>query len=315
MQPAFSVIFFTVFSGAGYGLIAILGVAQLLNLVKLDFGFGIAAFLLALTGITVGLLSSTFHLGRPERAWRAVSQWRSSWLAREGVVAILAYGPICLFALIWLFAPESYGTIMLLVAGLSVLLAIITVYCTAQIYASLKTIRQWHNPWTIALYLGLGLSTGGLWFIMLSSVFIGFNIVFIQVASGLLIISMFINSRYWNAIDNDVSPSTSATATGLSDDFIVRQIESPHSQDNYLLKEMGYVIARKHAHKLRKITVLTAFIVPVILLLISPFIAVFAANLFIVLAALIGTFGIVLERWLFFAEARHTVMLYYNNHD
>jgi len=313
MQPAFSVIFFTVFSGAGYGLIVILGVAQMLNLVKLDFGFGVAAFLLALGGITVGLLSSTFHLGRPERAWRAVSQWRSSWLAREGVVAILAYGPICVFALIWLFAPESYGSMMLVVAALSVLFAIITVYCTAQIYASLKTIRQWHNSWTTALYLGLGLSTGGLWFVMLSSVFVGFDIVFVQMASGLLIVSMFIKSRYWNAIDNDVSPTTSATATGLSDEFIVRQIESPHSQDNYLLKEMGYVVARKHAMKLRKISVFLAFIVPVLLLLTSPFFSVIIAKSLIVLAALIGTFGVLLERWLFFAEARHTVMQYYNN--
>jgi len=312
MQPAFSVIFFTVFSGAGYGLIVLLGAAWMMNAIETDFRFGLVAFLLGLGGITAGLLSSTFHLGRPERAWRAISQWRSSWLSREGVAAIVAYVPMLGFACLWVVLPEKYSALMGWMAVLSIVLAAITVYCTAQIYASLKTIRQWHNPWTTPLYLGLGLSTGGLWFVMLTSLFFGINIIFIQAASALLILSMFIKSRYWNAIDHDTSPSTAATATGLSGDVTVRQIESPHTQDNYLLNEMGYVIARKHALKLRRISAFAGFIIPVILLMISPFVTSGMATLFVVVAALSGTFGVLLERWLFFAEAKHTVTTYYS---
>ena len=34
-----------------------------------------------------GLIASTFHLGHPERAIKAFTQWRSSWLSREAWLA------------------------------------------------------------------------------------------------------------------------------------------------------------------------------------------------------------------------------------
>ncbi len=87
MHPAFSVIFFTTFSGAGYGLWIWLGIlaagnalpARTPSLIALGLGF---------VCVTAGLLSSTLHLGQPQRAWRAFSQWRSSWLSREGVASV-----------------------------------------------------------------------------------------------------------------------------------------------------------------------------------------------------------------------------------
>src|SRR5256885_16479292 len=103
MHPAYSVILFTTASGAGYGLLIWLAAAGAVNLVPRDpmpgfFGLGLAIAL-----ISVGLLSSTLHLGRPERAWRAMSQWRSSWLSREGVAAIVTYTPIAALGLAWVF--------------------------------------------------------------------------------------------------------------------------------------------------------------------------------------------------------------------
>src|SRR5882672_7010784 len=97
MHPSFSVIFFTTASGAGYGLLALLGVLTPLGVVPVSQLFGFVAMALAFGGITAGLISSTFHLGRPERALRAFSQWRSSWLSREGVAAVLTYVPAGLF--------------------------------------------------------------------------------------------------------------------------------------------------------------------------------------------------------------------------
>src|SRR5690606_16348531 len=80
VHPAASVILFTTTSGAGYGLLALLGLLGPAGLVPQGRWFGFAGLGLALALVTAGLLASTFHLGRPERAWRAVSQWRSSWL-------------------------------------------------------------------------------------------------------------------------------------------------------------------------------------------------------------------------------------------
>jgi len=91
----------------------------------------------------------------------------------------------------------------------------------------------------------------------------------------------------------------------------VRLIEQPHTQENYLLREMGFSIARKHRLRLRHITRLAGFVVPlaatVVVLTGAAAAAVPAALIAVVIAAL----GLVVERWLFFAEATHTVMLYY----
>ncbi len=98
MHPAYSVIFFTTATGAGYGLLALNGLAAAFGQLPADRGFAVASVLVSYVLIVGGLLSSTFHLGHPERAWRALSQWRSSWLSREGVLAIVAFAPTGLFA-------------------------------------------------------------------------------------------------------------------------------------------------------------------------------------------------------------------------
>jgi len=88
----------------------------------------------------------------------------------------------------------------------------------------------------------------------------------------------------------------------------VRPLEDPHTEENYLLREMGYVIGRKHAAKLRVIALVVGFAVPVVLLVIGLAVAGVACA---VAAALAALAGIYIERWLFFAEATHTVTLYY----
>lgn len=102
MRPAYSVILFTTSSGAGYGALAVLGMMLALGLVPSQPGATMAALATGLALATLGLVASTFHLGRPERAWRAFSQWRTSWLSREGVAAIAVYVTgVPLAALAW----------------------------------------------------------------------------------------------------------------------------------------------------------------------------------------------------------------------
>lgn len=86
MHPAPSVIAFTVLSGLGLGLLAFLGLGMIQPT-------GLAAFLwfgLGYALTLIGLAASAFHLGRPERALKAFSQWRTSWLSREAVLATAA---------------------------------------------------------------------------------------------------------------------------------------------------------------------------------------------------------------------------------
>ena len=84
-------ILFTTLAGAGQGLLLVLfgvGLARRLGIlgeVPVALFVGGAVLVLLLCG--AGLVSATFHLGRPMRAWRAASQWRTSWLSRE-VIAL-----------------------------------------------------------------------------------------------------------------------------------------------------------------------------------------------------------------------------------
>ncbi|MCB2099260.1 MAG: dimethyl sulfoxide reductase anchor subunit, partial [Rhodobacterales bacterium] len=269
MHPAFSVIFFTVFSGAGYGLLALMALGGLTGWLPRDPAFGAFGIAIGVAAVTAGLLSSTFHLGHPERAWRALTQWRSSWLSREGVAALLAYGPITLLAYCWVFQPDaaSFG----LWAGLTVLGAVVTVYCTAMIYASLQTIQQWSNPWTIAAYLVLGLAGGLLWLAALAPTLgVAPRGLGVAAIAGLAL-GWIVKRAYWAHIDGAAPRATTETATGLGahgpgKGGTVRPFEAPHTADNYLLKEMGYQVARKHAGKLRRQAQVLGFALPALLL-------------------------------------------------
>src|SRR5690606_8410322 len=161
MHPAYSVIFFTTASGAGYGLLIWLGLLGPLGWVPQTAGFGFVGLGLALVLITGGLLSSTAHLGHPERAWRALSQWRTSWLSREGVASIATYVPAGLVGFGWVCLERTDG-IFALMGVLAAALAVATLVCTGMIYASLPTIRAWHQPFVVPVYLALALATGAL---------------------------------------------------------------------------------------------------------------------------------------------------------
>lgn len=310
MHPAYSIIFFTTASGLGYGLLAMLGLYAAFGLAPASPWFGGAAIGVALGLITLGLLSSTFHLGHPERAWRAVTQWRSSWLSREGVMAIVTYGPAAFLGYGWVIEGSRDGVFSLcglLAAGS----AAITVYCTAMIYASLRAVPRWRNRWTPPVYLLLALMTGTLWFDALLRLFGAARTDVSAIAVIAIALAWVAKRAYWRSTDRAGPAATASSATGLGGDATVRLLESPHSSANYLLREMGYSVARRHARKLRRTAVALAFALPLALVLAGFFLTPGLAAAFSVLAALSGAAGVVVERWLFFAEARHVVSLYY----
>jgi sulfite dehydrogenase (quinone) subunit SoeC len=307
VHPSFSVIFFTASSGAGYGLLALLGVLAPLGVVPQDALFAIVALGLALGAITAGLVSSTFHLGHPERAMRAFSQWRSSWLSREGVASVATYVPAGLFAIAWVF----FGAVSGILGILAALGAVATVICTAMIYRSLKPIQRWHNSWVMPNYLALALMTGALWLAWLLRLF-GAGIASVDwLAILAIVLAAALKLGYWRFIDTTSSASTAESATGLGALGKVRLFEAPHTSENYLLKEMGFQIARKHAAKLRRIAFLLAFALPFLLSLVPLLAGGWPATLAALIAAPLATLGVLVERWLFFAEAKHAVTLYY----
>ena len=310
MHPAYSVIYFTTTSGAGYGLLTLLALAGAFGIVPPDRTLGVVGFGLAFALITSGLLSSTLHLGRPERAWRAFSEWRTSWLSREGIAAVVTYVPAGLTALGWVVLGRTDGVFAVL-GVLTALAAIATVYCTGQIYATLPTIRQWQQPLTTPVYLVLSLATGAILAAFLFNI-TGHDwndagiVAFLAVVANLLL-----KARYWSAIDAAPPRYSIEEATGLGALGKVRPLDPPHTQANFVMREMGYEIARKHAQRLRGFVIVALFVMPLALLLVAaagpwpvPTLALAAAILF-------AAVGVFVERWLFFAEAEHVAMLYY----
>ena len=310
MHPAYSIIFFTTASGAGYGLLALLCLFGALGLLPAERWLGLLGFGIAFALITAGLLASSWHLGHPERAWRAFSQWRSSWLSREGVMAVATYVPSGLFAAAWVFAETTDG-IWALLGLVSVVAAVVTVCCTAMIYASLKTVRQWHSAWVPAGYLALALMSGALWLSFLASLF-GLAGAGLHILSLLAVaLGAAIKLGTWRHNAAATKDLTSAQATGLTKFGSVRQVEAPHSQANYLMREMGHQVARKHARKLRRLVATAAFALPFALVLLALIAPAWLAGLALFLAVASASVGLLVERWLFFAEAQHVVTLYY----
>jgi DMSO reductase anchor subunit len=272
--------------------------------------FGAASLAIAGALAAGGLVSSVFHLGRPERAWRAFSQWRSSWLSREGVFSVLTFLPAAVFAVGWVFFGVTEGLVGLCGIVASVL-ALATIYCTGMIYASLKPIRQWHQPLTAPLYLAFALMSGALLLHVLLALFGLPRLAVGGLALLATALAFGLKAAYWRALAGQTPLSTPETATGLGGFGLVRMTEPPHTQTNYLLTEMGYVIARRHARSLRRLAWAAGLGGGLGLTLLALATAGVAAALLALLAAVAGFAGIALERWLFFAEATHTVVLYY----
>ena len=300
MHPASSLIFFTTVSGLGFGLAAwvVLGLLDLSNFFDL---IAVSVFTFGLIGS--GLLSSTLHLGHPERAWRALSQWRSSWLSREGVLSVLVL--ITLSG--WFLYSLMYGTPPQWVGFLMIILILATVYATAMIYASLKTVLCWYNRLTPFCYLMFAACGGLLANLFLMSIFGQYTSPSIYYFLLFLILSTWIvKFAWWRNLDTNVSNSTLATATGLGSFGEIRSLMPPHTSENYLQKEMGFVIARRHAIKLRIISVILGGIVPLVIIIPGSSFTVLLG-----FALVIHLIGVFIERWLFFAEAKHIVSLYY----
>lgn len=298
MRPAPSLILFSTLSGAGFGALAWAGL-EILGGAPAQRHIVLAGAILAV----VGLLSSVTHLGKPLRAWRALTQWRSSWLSREAwaaMVSLLCVALIIYDPTLW---PRLLGA-LLLVSSL------LTVLCTAMIYHSLAPVPAWTIASVPAIFMTLAVYSGA-YLLLLLDPSRGYS--WPVFCALLAIVPATQKLRYWRELDAQTLPAGSA-ALGLSVGSQVAAFEAPHTQRNYLLHEMAFKVARKHRQRLRRLSVLLAFVaapVTALMNLITPLLASTwnAAGL---LALLLG---IAVERWLFFAEARHLVERYYQPAD
>lgn len=317
MRPALSILFFTTLSGAGYGLWFVIGLALAIGEYPEGRGIVLVPLAIGLVLTSIGLLSSVAHLGQPLRAWRALSQWRSSWLSREGVAAFLCIPVVVVIA--WRIQSFHDVPKVRLAGFVLACAAMLTVYCTARIYSSLRTIPAWHHWRVLPMYLLLAIQTGGYWFWAVMAwragpergpATIDAAIPWLLALAVTTVACALLKRGYWRHIDRGELPATPESATGLGALGIMRSVELPHTEANYLTREMGFVLARRHSARLRALASHLLFSLPLLLLggvvLFPPMTPVGAT---IALASVM--LGAFVERWLFFAEARHVVTLFY----
>ena len=289
MHPAPSIILFTVLSGFGFGLISILGLLQFLNAISV---FDLIIFsVLGFVFSTVGLMSSFFHLANKKNALKSLSQWQTSWLSREAIASIF-----CLLLVLgnigWGFSQNMY----IKEVGLALFfLSLFTIFTTSMIYAQLKTVPSWNNILTPAIFIFAGLTGGS---ILLTDYAC---LVILLVFGTLQILFWYITDRGFEQKETSVG-----TALGFGANEEIRSFDVAHTNRNYLLNEMVYKVGRKHSIKIRYISFFMAFVFPMSLILIFP--GEFNASILVIFFHLVGIY---FSRWLFFAEAKHSVSFYY----
>ena len=309
MHPALSVILFTVLSGFGYGLFIVLALVDLFDQ-PADPQVFVSGSIAGLILVSGGLLSSTLHLANPKNAWRAFSRFRTSWLSREGVFAILFYLPALPYLYCWY--DGSCSEQMRTALSLSILaIALATVFSTGMIYACLKTIRQWHTPLTPINYMTLSIMTGFLLFLSLHRLYTPSETptLFAVIAIVLIALAGLAKLAYYASVLREGAGEPNPnTATGISR-AQVRLLDVGHTAGTFLTDEFGYRVATRRLALLRALSVVLAFGLPLLLLATVMFDP--PGNTVLIVATLSAAVGVGIERWLFFADARHVVNLYH----
>ncbi|ABM62698.1 dimethyl sulfoxide reductase anchor subunit family protein [Halorhodospira halophila] len=308
MHPAWSVVFFTVLSGTGYGFMALFALTDV-------FALGgpvgqqelLAAVAIAAVLITVGLMSSAGHLANPRNAWRSFARFRTSWLSREAVLAVLFY-PVALFYVgPYFLLGLEHNAVTVFFAGLTAVLALATVAATGMIYACVRAIREWSQGLTPVNYLLIGLGLGAA---VLAAVrgFFGADPAPAAAMGVGLLGGAAVTKTAWYLWNRRPGSSSKSTALGLSSGP-VRLVDGGHTAGNFLTWEFQYPLPEGRAQFYRGVALVVTFALPIAAL---SAVALGAGVLWAYVAAAVAVLGALIERWLVFAEARHTVRLYYH---
>jgi len=315
MQPAFSVIFLTTLIGAGQGLFLALYVVELgerLNWIATPAGAAFYALGAAIVVVlmVLGLVSSIFHLGRPERGWRSASRWRTSWLSREVIVLPLFTAGATLYGLLhWLagaaMLPEAPT---LAVGAVTTVLSLALFLCTGMIYACLKFLQEWASPLTVVNYFLLGAASGFTLATVLAAWAAPSLVPFFgPLAVALTAVALLTRGAALLRNARLKPKSTLQTAIGVKHPRIVQKSQGMMG-GSFNTREFFHGRTRALMRSVKWIFLVLAFPVPAALLVAGIALDAPAA---LAAAFIVQYLGLLAERWFFFAQANHPQNLYY----
>ena len=304
MRPAFSVVFLTTLIGAGQGLFLAMYGAELFGAPPRRFFVVGSLLTLALCGF--GLLASFFHLGRPERAWRTVAMWRTSWLSRE-VIALPLFMALA-FAYGWLHYTGRDGTLAIGAIALAACLTLF--YCTAMIYACIKFLQEWASPFTFPNFLLMGCASGVTLAAVLSTLYARSLTHELSIAAAILTALALVSRLASLARNARIRHKSSLqTAIGVANPRI-RQVSQGFTGNSFNTLEFFHGISALGMRSIVVLFVVFAFVLPLVLLGLA--IAAVSGGA-IALAWGVQYAGLVVERWHFLAASHHPQNLYYQN--
>jgi len=321
MHPAFSVIFLTTLIGVGQGLFLAMytgesyAVVELLPAQNQDFYvWGSAISVAFLIG---GLISSIFHLGHPERAWRSAAMWRTSWLSREVIMLPAVIGAIAVYGVVHAmgwdlksfgFETNVRGDLTLLIGVGGVLVTFLLFLCTGMIYACIKFLQEWATPLTVINYTLLGIASGFTFAAGFASYMAPELVNFYAGWAIAITVAAFV-TRGASLIRNAKirSKSSLKTAIGVRDDRI-KQRSMGFMGGSFNTREYFHGASILFMKSIKWIFLVLVFVVPLLLLSI----AISQGSTELLIAAFVSQYiGLVAERWFFFAQANHPQNLYY----
>lgn len=310
MHPAFSVIFLTTLIGVAQGLFTALMIGQTYELSDSSLSFGnnfyLIGAILVLLFMGGGLIASFFHLGRPERAWRSATMWRTSWLSREVIV-------IPLFMLLtFMYACMQYNGVgasaTLLVGLLAVIASFILFYCTGMIYACLTFLREWATPLTIVNFIFFG-TASGFTFAAFYAAISAPGLIDVYASFAIVLTLMGAATRIWTLRRNAALKPKTTTQTAIGAKHPqVKQVSQGQMGGSYNTREFFHHKTAETVKRVKLAFLILAFPVPVVLL----FLGMSTDSSFILFLAFATQYvGLLAERWYFFAQVNHPQNLYY----
>ncbi|MDT8405179.1 dimethyl sulfoxide reductase anchor subunit family protein [Sulfuriflexus sp.] len=321
MHPAFSVIFLTTLIGVGQGLFLALYTGESYAVVELlpaqNQGFYVWGSVIAVAFLIAGLIASVFHLGHPERAWRAATCWRTSWLSREVIILPTVIGAVSVYgglhALGWdlgIIGVETgvRGDLTLLIGLGGVLATFLLFICTAMIYACIKFLQEWASPLTVINYILLGTASG----FTLATAFASYqapDLVNFYGGWAIIITVTALVTRAASLIRNSrLRPKSSLqTAIGVRHTRI-KQGSMGFMGGSFNTREYFHGASVFVFRFIKWIFLALTFVVPVILLGAGM---KTDTSTFLMAAFIVQYIGLIAERWFFFAQANHPQNLYY----
>lgn len=314
MHPAFSLIFFTGMAGMAQGMVMSLLVLHLAGDPLPNQFMNYLAFPIILLLLAGGLLASFFHLGHPERAWRAILMWRTSWLSRE-VLVLPSFIALTVLAYFYSWQLGTIPNWLWLSLGIFAFLLWI---CTAMIYQCIRFIQEWAHPMTMVNFIALGFVSG--WFLLMTlfaiwsawlpdqAIVTPQNLAGVTGFTGfLLLLSLTLKLWIWRRNRSLKPKSTLQSATGIQQGP-VRQISMGMMGGSFNTREFFHQQSNFFIANVRKLAFFGAYVIPVTLLAVA--VSQISLNL-IVIAFMVHLLGLMAERWLFFAESNHPQNLYY----